>query len=124
MGNVMENIINDDDYVDKVLIDCELKKLYEDHFKIDVMDRSMKIFTREEQVERYAKNLAFWINLSNKYRQELIDNGKDEDFLKQDLKLNMMCKKGNDIYHQTVINYSDDSTMMKDIMTRLQELED
>jgi len=42
-------------------IDNEMKEKYKKFTGIDVDDITIKIFSRDEQIERYSKNLAFWI---------------------------------------------------------------
>ena len=41
-------------------VDNELRAKYENEFKKDSRDDTMRLFTEEEQVDRYAKMLLFW----------------------------------------------------------------
>ena len=41
-------------------LEIELKSKYSRFMGIDADDRSLNIFTEDEQIKRYAKNLAFW----------------------------------------------------------------
>ena len=44
-----------------VCIDRELRKEYENEFGLDTKDTGYSYYTHEEQIERYAKNMLFWI---------------------------------------------------------------
>ena len=37
------------------------QKRYKDYVGIDPFDTTCQLFTEEQQVERYAKNVAFWV---------------------------------------------------------------
>jgi len=41
-------------------VDKDLRKLYEQEFNIDSFDRNHRLFTMEEQIDRYAKMLLLW----------------------------------------------------------------
>ena len=47
--------------IDYICIDRELRKAYEDEFGLDTKDTGDSYYTHEEQIERYAKNMLFWI---------------------------------------------------------------
>ena len=47
--------------IDYICIDRELRKAYEDEFGLDTKDTGDSYYTHEEQIERYAKNILFWI---------------------------------------------------------------
>ena len=47
--------------IDYICIDRELRKEYEDEFGLDTKDTGYSYYTHEEQIERYAKNMLFWI---------------------------------------------------------------
>ena len=42
-------------------IDMELRKEYEDEFGLDTKDTGYSYYTHGEQIERYAKNMLFWM---------------------------------------------------------------
>jgi hypothetical protein len=44
-------------YID---LDTEFKKKYEEYIGINPNDNSNLLFTETQQIERYAKNIAFW----------------------------------------------------------------
>ena len=72
---------NDDDitkdcffYSEMSFAENEIMKLYKDKFNIDPRtDKTYKIFTEEEQIERYAQNIAFWQNLLREYNEDGFD---------------------------------------------------
>ena len=55
-------------------IDSELRKEYENEFGLDTKDTGYIYYTHEEQVERYAKNMLFWINHRPNIDYEEIDS--------------------------------------------------
>jgi hypothetical protein len=58
-------------------VDKDMRKLYEKEFNISSFDESNSIFTREEQIERYAKMMAFWKrNMPNMDRVNTCDTYK------------------------------------------------
>ena len=68
-------------------IERELQQAYEQHFKISMNDKSHRLFTREEQIERYGGNFAFWANFVLKQSKKLKDEGKDDIEINKDLKM-------------------------------------
>ena len=55
---------------DIAVIEQEIMKSYQDKLGIDPESRQHKVFTEEEQIERYAKNIAFWQVLENEYDED------------------------------------------------------
>lgn len=51
-------------------IDEELKEKYKLYCNVDPDDKTYKFFTENEQIERYSKNIAFWVK----------ENINDKDF--------------------------------------------
>ena len=47
--------------IDYICIDRELREEYENEFGLDTKDAGYSYYTHEEQIERYAKNMIFWI---------------------------------------------------------------
>ena len=48
--------------IDFMMIDKELRDEYEEEFGVDSHDtESSRYFTHDEQIERYAKNMMFWV---------------------------------------------------------------
>ena len=47
--------------IDYIMLDKEPRKEYEDEFGIDSNDTGYDYYTHEEQIERYSKNMLFWI---------------------------------------------------------------
>lgn len=41
-------------------VDKDMRELYEKEFKINSFNKDYSIFSRDEQIERYANMLAFW----------------------------------------------------------------
>ena len=72
--------------IDYMCIDRELRKEYEDEFGIDTKDTGYDYYTHEEQIERYAKNMLFWI----KHRPNI---GSDVSW-----RLTQMCKQNYFMY--------------------------
>ena len=63
-----------------MLIDRELRDEWEEEFKINADDTSYRYFTHEEQIERYAKSMLFWIK--HKPNIELDDFMGDDSYTK------------------------------------------
>ena len=55
-------------------IDREHRKEYENEFGLDTKDTGYSYYTHEEQIERYAKNILFWISHKPNYDYEDIDS--------------------------------------------------
>ena len=47
--------------IDHIMIDKELRDEYEKEFGLDSNDTGYGYYTHEEQIERYAKNMLFWM---------------------------------------------------------------
>ena len=47
--------------IDYIMLDKELRDEYEKEFGLDSNDTGYGYYTHEEQIERYAKNMLFWI---------------------------------------------------------------
>ena len=47
--------------IEHIMIDKELRDEYEKEFGLDSNDTGYGYYTHEEQIERYAKNMLFWI---------------------------------------------------------------
>ena len=45
----------------------DLHNLYKKEFNIDPNPKQNKLLTEDEQIERYARNIAFWRRLENEY---------------------------------------------------------
>ena len=51
-------------YAGMLCAEREIADLYKDKFNIDpITDKTHRIFTEEEQIERYAQNIAVWQKL-------------------------------------------------------------
>lgn len=46
-------------------------KKYENYFNIDPYDRSISYITKDDNIDRYAENLFFWINEENMLNGDL-----------------------------------------------------
>ena len=60
--------------IDYICIDRELRKEYEDEFGLDTTDTGYSYYTHEEQIERYAKNMLFWIKHRPSIDHDKIDS--------------------------------------------------
>ena len=61
-------------YVGMLFAECEIMELYKDKFNIDLRtDKTHRVFTEEEQIERYAENIAFWHKLLREYNENAFD---------------------------------------------------
>jgi len=47
--------------IEHIMIDKELRDEYEKEFGLDSNDTGYGYYTHEEQIERYAKNMLFWM---------------------------------------------------------------
>ncbi len=57
-------------YLEMMCVESEIMNLYEETFKADPRTQSgNSIFTEDEQIERYAKNLCFWQKLLREYNE-------------------------------------------------------
>ena len=66
-------------YAGMLFAEGEIMDLYKKQFNIDpTTDKSYRLFTEEEQVERYAQNIAFWQNLLRTYNQNGFDKYKSD----------------------------------------------
>ena len=55
-------------------IDKELRELYSKEFNIDDIDKECNTyskFTPEQQIERYARDVAFWMKLLKEHNNEV-----------------------------------------------------
>jgi hypothetical protein len=52
-----------DNLLEQIQIDQEFRRLWEEEFKTNSHDKSKTLFTKEEQIDRLAKNIAFWDKL-------------------------------------------------------------
>ena len=57
-------------------VDEDLRNKFENEFNISTNDKSINIFTFEEQVERYSKTWKFW---KNQLPCELLNDVKDNE---------------------------------------------
>ena len=64
----------------------EIYNLYKQEFNIDSKSKQSKLLTEDEQIERYARNIAVWRRLEHEYN--------DDDLLKNitDVRLQHITK--------------------------------
>ena len=92
----------------------ELRYKYEEEFKIDSRDKSVKSFTEEEQVDRYAKMMFFWdIN-------QVLNNDDVISDPKLTAKYFYISNVRSQTYHTIMTRF--DNTMQKLIFKRYKEL--
>jgi hypothetical protein len=51
-----------------IMAEHEIMDLYHKQMGIEACNYSQGLFTLDEQIERYAQNVAFWKRLSNDYK--------------------------------------------------------
>ena len=98
-------------------IDCEIKKIYKEHFNIDPNTASgCSIFPEDEQIERYSQNIAFWRKLKEEY--------DDVDELKQmrNPRAHYITKHHDEIRMLSYINFKHRPQVIKQIQKRVDEI--
>ena len=95
-----------------------IMKLYKETFKIDpLLDRTYRIFTEDQQVERYAQNLAFWQKLLREYDED------DFESRTSDPKYVYIKMKESEVRLNVIDKFKDDyPELLKRIFLRLLEI--
>ena len=66
-------------YTGMLFAEREIIELYKEKLNIDpITDKTHRIFTEEEQVERYAQNIAFWQKLLREYNENDFDTCRSD----------------------------------------------
>jgi len=95
----------------------EIMQLYKDKFKIDpIHDNTYKRFTEEEQVERYAQNIAFWQKLLLEYHEE------DFESCTSDPRYFYIKMKESEVRVNAFRRFDNNKDVLRKIITRLLEL--
>lgn len=95
-------------------LDTEFKKKYEEYIGINPNDNSNLFFTEKQQIERYARNVAFW-------RKEMVVVTFDSDDKK--LARSFMTSKAHSNIIEIIIEKFDKNIQDK-IMARVEQLLD
>ena len=95
-----------------------IMKLYKEAFKSDpLLDRTYRIFTEDQQVERYAQNLAFWQKLLREYDED------DFESRTSDPKYVYIKMKESEVRLNVIDKFKDDyPELLKRIFLRLLEI--
>ncbi len=106
------------DYIEEKL--CEL---YSKEFNIDNLEeqiRTVSKFTPEEQIERYAKNVAFWMNLLKQHKIEVKTSGEYDKI--DQMKMYMILDKISCIKQRAETMLGSDEEVYEKYKDRVEEL--
>ncbi len=101
-------------------IEDKLRDLYVKEFNVDPDDTGESKFTPEEQIERYAKNVAFWLNMLNQHITEVKTNSNYDEIDK--LELFMIQHKLGCIKQRADSRLKCDKEVYNKYLMRLKEL--
>ncbi len=122
----MENISNRQHFAQGLLmigIEQELRELYKKEFNIDDIERQNNTyskFTPEEQIERYAKHVTFWMNLLKQHNVEVGKSGDYDDI--DQAKRYMLLDKIGCIKQRAESTLGCDQEVYKKYKNRVKEL--
>ena len=118
-----EKCSSDDDIINDIIFsnglrdaEHEIMKLYQETFNIHPLDRSHKLFTRDEMIERSAQNMAFWQKLLREYDEN------DFDSCTSNPRYYYIKMKEAEVRVNIFKQFDNDKPLLKIIITRLLEL--
>ena len=102
-------------YLEMLFVEREIMDLYKEKFNIDPLtENGHRYYTEQEQVERYAQNIAFW--------QKLLREYSDHDFETNRSNPRYVYIKMKEAEVRVNAFRRVDKAVMRNILTRLLEL--
>lgn len=104
-------------YLEMLFVEREIMDLYKEKFNIDPLtENGHRYYTEQEQVERYAQNIAFW--------QKLLREYSDHDFeaKRSNPRYVYIKMKEAEVRVNAFRRFDSDKAVLRKIITRLLEL--
>jgi len=118
LHNDRDDLMKDDEfYLEMLFAEHEIMKLYKEKFNIDPLtENGHKYYTEQEQVERYAQNIAFWQKLLREYNEE------DFESCTSDPRYFYIKMKESEVRVTAFRRFDNNKDVLRKIITRLLEL--
>ena len=105
-------------YLEMLFVEREIMDLYKGKFNIDPLtENGHKYYTEQEQVERYAQNIAFWQKLLREYSDHDIETNMSNP------RYVYIKMKEAEIRTKTFNKFDNNKAVLRKIINRLSELE-